>query len=356
MKEDIFLVCSFMGHTFFYFMEENTMKKLLALALTIMLIVTLIACSEETPTLATVDLPTQSIEDLTEETVTESESIEEDNSASIPEVSENDSPSKTTAPYTTTKKPTTTTKKPTTTPKTTTSKNNKHSHNYSDATCTQPAKCSCGATKGSALGHSVKKDPAVAATCTSTGLTEGSHCSRCNAVIEKQTTTPITSHNYQNGICTVCKKADPNNKSKEIAAENERHTQEVQKLKENRDYLINLNQGRINDIKSQYGISYVYDDITCAQEISSLRSQVYDLDYQISRLELYNDPSDRAQLASLRQQKNSLEQKITKYEQMRKINSYQNTIESTENNYQNKLAEENSLHQQNLTAIEAKYV
>ena len=30
---------------------------------------------------------------------------------------------------------------------------NTHTHSYSDATCTEPAKCSCGATKGSALGH-----------------------------------------------------------------------------------------------------------------------------------------------------------------------------------------------------------
>lgn len=28
-----------------------------------------------------------------------------------------------------------------------------HTHNYSNATCTAPAKCSCGATKGNALGH-----------------------------------------------------------------------------------------------------------------------------------------------------------------------------------------------------------
>ncbi len=38
-----------------------------------------------------------------------------------------------------------------------------HTHNYSNATCTSPQKCSCGATKGSALGHSYS----------------GKYCSRC---------------------------------------------------------------------------------------------------------------------------------------------------------------------------------
>ncbi len=41
------------------------------------------------------------------------------------------------------------------TPNTTTKPNTPtHTHSYSGATCTTPAKCSCGATSGSALGHS----------------------------------------------------------------------------------------------------------------------------------------------------------------------------------------------------------
>ena len=52
-------------------------------------------------------------------------------------------------PSSTTSTPTTTTKPETTKPSTPA-----HTHSYSDATCTAPAKCSCGATNGSALGHS----------------------------------------------------------------------------------------------------------------------------------------------------------------------------------------------------------
>ena len=47
----------------------------------------------------------------------------------------------------------TTTHKPTESSKPVESSKPTHTHSYSDATCTAPAKCSCGATKGSALGH-----------------------------------------------------------------------------------------------------------------------------------------------------------------------------------------------------------
>ena len=45
-----------------------------------------------------------------------------------------------------------------------------------------------------ALGHTVVTDPAVAATCTTTGLTEGSHCSVCSTVLAKQQTLPAAGH------------------------------------------------------------------------------------------------------------------------------------------------------------------
>jgi len=43
-----------------------------------------------------------------------------------------------------------------------------------------------------AASHKEVVDPAVAATCYQTGLTEGSHCSVCQTVIKAQQTTPIT--------------------------------------------------------------------------------------------------------------------------------------------------------------------
>lgn len=66
---------------------------------------------------------------------------------------------------------------------------NTHTHSYSKATCTEAAKCSCGATNGSPLGHDWKvadcKSPKNCKTC---GATEG----------EKG------DHNYSGGKCTVC--------------------------------------------------------------------------------------------------------------------------------------------------------
>lgn len=47
-----------------------------------------------------------------------------------------------------------------------------------------------------ALGHVSVVDPAVPATCTKTGLTEGSHCSVCKEVIVSQMTTQKTGHRF----------------------------------------------------------------------------------------------------------------------------------------------------------------
>ena len=69
-------------------------------------------------------------------------------------------------------------------------------------TCTE-----CGETKTESIaanGHTVVKDPAVAATTTSTGKTEGSHCSVCGAVIKAQTTIPKITP-----ASTTTKKSEP---------------------------------------------------------------------------------------------------------------------------------------------------
>lgn len=89
-------------------------------------------------------------------------------------------------------------------------------HNYGSyvqtkaPTCTEngteTATCSrCSATTSrdiAALGHEVVTDEAVAATCTSAGLTEGSHCSRCDTVLEEQETVPAFGHDYGSYVQT----------------------------------------------------------------------------------------------------------------------------------------------------------
>ncbi len=75
----------------------------------------------------------------------------------------------------------------------------------SEADCTNAAiyykSCACGAVSnsetfvyGTANGHTEVIDPAVESTCTSTGLTEGKHCSVCNVVLVPQTVSAVKGH------------------------------------------------------------------------------------------------------------------------------------------------------------------
>lgn len=75
----------------------------------------------------------------------------------------------------------------------TSSPNANHTHSFGTATCTEPAKCSCGATKGNPAGHkwtdaTCKK----AKTCSACGATEGG----------------LGEHSFKNGTCSVCGAAD----------------------------------------------------------------------------------------------------------------------------------------------------
>ena len=70
-----------------------------------------------------------------------------------------------------------------------------HQHDWQNATCTEPKTCSdCGETEGEALGHTEVVDSAVEATCTESGLTEGSHCSVCEEVLVAQSVVNALGH------------------------------------------------------------------------------------------------------------------------------------------------------------------
>ena len=56
--------------------------------------------------------------------------------------------------------------------------------------------------------HTPETLPAVAATCTTPGLTEGSKCAVCGATLKAQKVIPAA-HHYVNGVCTVCGVEDP---------------------------------------------------------------------------------------------------------------------------------------------------
>ena len=87
-----------------------------------------------------------------------------------------------------------------------------------EATCSEAGSKSvhcrnCSATKYSTeiakKPHTVVIDNSVAATCTTAGLTEGSHCSTCGTVIKARTTVPATGHTDMNndGLCDKCGKS-----------------------------------------------------------------------------------------------------------------------------------------------------
>ncbi len=83
-------------------------------------------------------------------------------------------------------------------------------------TCTEDGyttyTCACGdsyvADEVEATGHTEVVDKAVAATCTKTGLTEGSHCSVCNTVFVAQTVVGTVSHTtvVDKAVAATCTK------------------------------------------------------------------------------------------------------------------------------------------------------
>ena len=54
------------------------------------------------------------------------------------------------------------------------------------------------------IAHTEEVIPAVAPTCTETGLTEGKKCSVCGEILEAQEVVPAQGHDWQDGTCGVC--------------------------------------------------------------------------------------------------------------------------------------------------------
>ncbi|MBQ4102788.1 MAG: hypothetical protein IJC85_07915 [Oscillospiraceae bacterium] len=76
-----------------------------------------------------------------------------------------------------------------------------HQHSYANATCTEPKKCSCGATEGSALGHEY-----VNGKCTVCSAEDPDFKTENNSKTESESSTPVHQHSYKNATCTEPKK------------------------------------------------------------------------------------------------------------------------------------------------------
>ena len=95
-----------------------------------------------------------------------------------------------------------------------------HVHSYSDATCTQPPTCACGATIGTALGHEISEatclTPSICTRCSTKFSEPLGHnwkeatCESPKICLRCDLTEGIASgHNYNgNHICTVCNQQD----------------------------------------------------------------------------------------------------------------------------------------------------
>ena len=98
---------------------------------------------------------------------------------------------------------------------------NKIEHSFGEwttitaSTCTQEGErlrfCACGereSQKIDTLPHNETVDKAVAATCTATGLAEGTHCAVCKTVIIAQASVPALGHAYDDAYDTTCNRCD----------------------------------------------------------------------------------------------------------------------------------------------------
>ena len=84
-------------------------------------------------------------------------------------------------------------------------------HSWIAPTCAENGYCErCGAIGAMSTGHTEEIIPKIAATCATTGLTEGKRCSICGTVLAAQEEIPATGmHIFVDGFCFECAEIDP---------------------------------------------------------------------------------------------------------------------------------------------------
>lgn len=172
------------------------MKKLLAMILALVMLLSLCACgsddSQATNPSSSSQVTTGSTEASTNSSENSTNSTESSTEATQPSTN---APTSAPADDPTTPPTQAPTEAPTAPPVTQPAA---CSHSWNTATCTAPKTCAkCGATEGSAAGHSWN-----AATCTAPKT-----CTKCSATYGS-----AAGHSYNGGTCSVCGAADPNYK------------------------------------------------------------------------------------------------------------------------------------------------
>ena len=197
--------------------------------------------------------------------------------------------------------------------------------------------------------HSVAKDAYQAPTCQQTGLTEGSHCSKCNRVLVKQKSIDKVPHDYVNNICSYCKNSKE--KQAELDVENARHNEAVN----NYNSLIQQYTVYLANAKKSYGINtvtegsgyYRYLIEECDTLIDNLNNSIshYRLQEEWYGYDCSSQIADCYDKIEYQKERKALYQKyLTIAEYQEKILEYQQELES-----------ENTKYSNTIQAIETKY-
>ena len=176
-----------------------------------------VTTSEETTAEETTAEETTAEETTAEETTTEETTAEEttaEETTAVETTAEETTAVETTAEETTAVE--TTAEETTSAPETT-----EHVHSFSGwktvsmPTCEKDGKrarsCSCGEKQErpiEAIGHTIIKLSAVAATCQKSGLTAGEKCSVCNKTFVKQTVIQKLTCKFENSVCIYCGRSE----------------------------------------------------------------------------------------------------------------------------------------------------
>ncbi len=153
-----------------------------------------------------------------------------------------------------------------------------------------------------ATQHTVVTDPAVAATCTESGLTEGKHCSACSEVLVKQETVAALGHAYVDGVCRNCgaqteipltEEYFPDKKFRTYLAKNVDDDENDLLSQEELDAVTDLDLGELG-IGSLEGIRYFKNLVSLSCEDNQLTS--LDLSGNTALMELYCSENQLAAL------------------------------------------------------------
>ena len=216
--------------------------------------------------------------------------------------------------------------------------NEEHQHRWSEPICEQKQICLiCGKAQATKIEHEWS-DPVCE---------QKQVCSKCNE--ESQN---VVSHTTERGTCGRCGEYYIS-KENQIADENTRHENKVIEI-------YNAYSTAYDNYDRQANTYYAYlthSESYVSSQISSLNSQAANLQTKISIAQLDTSASGRARVRELQNQLSSVQNQLNGYltEQSywRQYNTCIENLNYLNSKYDQDIAAENQLHEQNLAKINA---